>query len=101
MAGTFLCKLEELPTDSLKQVTLEGERKVCVINAGGAYFACQPYCPHKGIPLCEGALEGATLTCLEHLWQWDLCNGEPMGLAEEPLQMMAVEVEGDSLVLKG
>lgn len=101
MAGKFLCKLVDVRANSLKEVTVDDGKKVCVVNAGGEFFACQPNCPHEGIPLCAGVLDGTTLTCLEHLWQWDLRSGEPTGLAEEPLQMVDVEVDGDSLYLKG
>ena len=27
----------------------------------------------------EGVHDGATLTCLEHMWQFDLRTGAPMG----------------------
>lgn|ERR1700687_3071788 len=101
MAKRFICKLAEVKDGGLKEVTLEGEKKICVINASGVFFACQAACPHEQFSLCDGILEGTTLTCIEHLWQWDLRSGEPMGLAEEPLPMFGVEVEGDSLYLKG
>lgn len=100
MPRKFVCKLAEVAPDTLKQVDLAQDRKLCVINAGGEFFACQAYCPHQGIALCEGVLDGTTLTCLEHLWQWDLRSGEPMGIAEQPLNVVAVQVEGDSLYVE-
>jgi len=100
MAKTLLCKTADIQPDGLKEVTIAGDQKLCVINAGGEFFACQQYCPHQGVPLCEGVVDGKTLTCLEHLWQWDLHSGESTGLAEESLKMTPVEVEGDSVYLK-
>ena len=38
------------------------------------------------MPLCEGLLNGSTLTCHMHLWQWDIRTGAPFGIAEAPLQ---------------
>lgn len=101
MARTFLCKIADVKADGLREVAVDGDKKVCVINTGGGFYACQAYCPHQGIPLCEAALDGTTLTCLEHLWQWELPSGEPTGLAEAPIEMVQVEVDGDSLYLKG
>lgn len=101
MARTFLCKLAEVKADAIREIAFDGDKKLCVINTGGELYACQAYCPHQGIPLCEAALDGTTLTCLEHLWQWDLPSGDPKGLAEAPLQMMEVEADGDSLYLNG
>ena len=74
--------------------------EICVINAGDRFFACQAQCPHQGVALCEGSFDGETLTCLEHLWQWNVRQGgEPQGLAEKPLEMFEVTLEGDSLYI--
>ena len=97
MARQFACKVVDVGLDTLKQVELGGDRTVCIGNSAGEFFACQAYCPHQGIPLCEGVLDGSTLTCLEHLWQWDVRSGESTGLAEEPLKLVRIHVEGDSL----
>jgi toluene monooxygenase system ferredoxin subunit len=101
MAKIFLCKVADVESDTLKELTLGNGDKVCVMNSGGTYYACQPYCPHEGIPLCEGCIDGTTLTCLEHLWQWDVRSGEPMGLAERPLAMLDLERDGEAVYLKG
>jgi toluene monooxygenase system ferredoxin subunit len=91
MARTAVCKTGDVPPNSIRQFD-----KICVINAGERFFACQAYCPHQGVALCEGALDGETLTCLEHLWRWNLgAGGEPEGLAEKALQMHSIEIEGD------
>ena len=100
MAKTLLCRIADVPSDGLKELALEGGRKLCVINTGGKFYACQAACPHEGVALSEGCVDGATLTCLEHLWQWDLESGAPQGLAEAPLTTFAVEVEGESVYLK-
>jgi toluene monooxygenase system ferredoxin subunit len=91
-----LCRTAEVPVNTIKQFD-----KVCVINAGDRFFACQAACPHEGIALCDGVFDGDVLTCLEHLWQWSLrSGGEPRGLAERPLEMYELELEGDALYLK-
>src|SRR2546421_4014440 len=90
-----LCRAAEVPLNTIKQF-----ESVCVINAGDRFFACQASCPHEGFALCDGIFDGDVLTCLEHLWQWSLrSGGEPRGLAEKPLEMYDVTVEGDSLYI--
>jgi toluene monooxygenase system ferredoxin subunit len=101
MVRRFLCNRNEVPFDALREISLEGDEKVCVINAGGMFFACQPTCPHEGVRLCEGCVEGTTLTCLEHLWQWDLRDGSPVGLAEKRLGIRKLELDGDGVYLVG
>jgi len=71
--------------------------KLLVVNAGDDYFAYQAMCPHQEVPLCEGLYDGAVLTCHQHLWQWDIRTGAPMGLAEAALESFPVRIEGDSL----
>jgi toluene monooxygenase system ferredoxin subunit len=90
-----LCRSADVAVNTIKQFD-----KVCVINAGDRFFACQAACPHQGVALCDGVFDGDVLTCLEHLWQWSLrSGGEPRGLAERPLEMYQLEVEGDAVYL--
>lgn len=97
MARDAVCKTGDVPVNGIRQFG-----KLCVINAGDRFFACQAACPHEGVALCEGVFDGEVLTCLEHLWQWSLREGgEPRGLAERPLEMFPVEVDGDTVYLTG
>lgn len=96
MERKAVCKVADVPVNGMRQFEMEPGRKVCIVNAGDRMFACQAACPHQGIALCEGSFDGKVLTCLEHLWQWDLREGgEPCGLAETALKMFATEVEAD------
>ena len=95
MAREAICKTGDVAPNAIRQFEAGGG-KVCVLNAGDRFFACQASCPHEGTALCEGIFDGDVLTCLEHLWQWSLRDaGAPRGLAERALQMFDVEVEGD------
>jgi toluene monooxygenase system ferredoxin subunit len=100
MARELLCKLTDVPADSLKEVKSERGRKVCVIRAGDAFYACQSACPHEGFALCDGVFDGTTLTCLEHFWQWDIRSGEPMGRAEASLRVFPIAVDGDAVYIE-
>jgi len=72
-----------------------------VANAGDEYFAYQAMCPHQEVALCDGLYDGSVLTCHQHLWQWDIRTGAPIGLAEAPLESFPVQVEGDSIYVVG
>ena len=76
----------DVPANGMKECEAEGGLKLLVANAGGEFFAYQAVCPHQDVPLCEGLYDGAMLTCHQHLWQWDIRTGAPMGLAEAPLE---------------
>lgn len=101
MAKRMVCRVAEVPENTLKECEAEGGLKLVVANAGGEFIGVQAICPHQEVPLCEGMFDGATLTCHMHLWQWDVRTGAPMGIAEAPLERYPLVREGDALYLAG
>jgi len=88
-----VCRLDEVPDEGLKEFAVGGIR-ILIVKAGQVYFAYQAQCPHEAVPLEEGVHDGAIITCLEHLWQFDLRTGAPLGDAERGLASYRVK-EGD------
>lgn len=97
-----VCRTADVPVDGLRQFEMAPGKAICVIHAGKQFYACQSHCPHEGIALCEGAFDDGVLTCLEHLWQWDLSKGgKAEGLAEKDLKMYPVTVEDGMVYVSG
>jgi toluene monooxygenase system ferredoxin subunit len=92
-----VCRPEEIPANGLKQVAVEGGPAIVIANAGDEFFAFQALCPHEAIPLADGIHDGSVLTCLEHLWQFDLRTGEPRGDAEAPMETYKLKQENGEL----
>jgi len=101
MAKRMVCRVADVPENTLKECEAEGGLKLVVANAGGEFFGVQAICPHQEVPLCEGMFDGSTLTCHMHLWQWDVRSGAPLGIAEAPLERYPLVREGDALYLGG
>src|ERR1700674_3646199 len=99
MPKRFVCPRERIPANGMIQCEAEGGLKLLVANAGGDYFAYQAMCPHQDVPLCEGFYDGAVLTCHQHLWQWNIRTGAPMGLAEAPLERYEVFIEDGAVIV--
>lgn len=93
----FVCPAAEIPPNGMKECVAEGGLKLLIANSGADYFAYQAICPHQDVPLCEGLYDGAILTCHQHLWQWDIRTGRPMGIAEAALERYDLHVEGESI----
>ena len=93
------CRRDDVPQGGLKECELDGGMKVLIANSGDEYFACQAMCPHQEVALCEGLYDGSVLTCHQHLWQWDIRTGAPMGLAELPLELYKVSVEDGTVYI--
>lgn len=96
MARKMICRTSDVPANGLKECEGDGIR-VLIANSGSEYFAVQALCPHQDVALCEGIYDGTVLVCHQHLWQWDIRTGAPMGIAELPLQRYDVTVEGDAI----
>jgi nitrite reductase/ring-hydroxylating ferredoxin subunit len=45
-------------------------------RAGNRWFAIDDACPHRGLSLSTGTLDGAVLTCSWHGYRYDLETGE-------------------------
>ena len=75
----------EVPANGMKEFSVGGVN-VLVVHTGSDYVAFQALCPHETIPLEQGIHDGSVLTCLEHMWQFDLRTGAPLGDALEGLR---------------
>ena len=75
----------DVPANGMKEFSVGGVN-VLVVHTGADYVAFQALCPHETIPLEQGIHDGSVLTCLEHMWQFDLRTGAPLGDALEGLR---------------
>ena len=77
----------------------EGERKILNIDNlsiglfhhKGNWYALRNLCLHRGGPVCTGALEGDTLTCPWHGFQYNVTDGHLLVDAEQHLDSYRVE----------
>jgi toluene monooxygenase system ferredoxin subunit len=98
MSSKFLCKKNDIPENGFKVFDIENG-KVMVANSDKGYYAYDGFCPHQEVCLAEGLYDGKVFTCHEHLWQWDIVSGDPLGLAESPLVVKKIEEIDDELHL--
>ena len=87
-----VCAAADVPVNGIKAVAANGTNMV-VVNTGAGFVAYQAMCPHEAIPLADGICDGAVLTCLEHMWQFDVKTGAPMGDAQEGLKGFPLKEE--------
>ena len=74
--------------------------QVLVVRLDSCYRAYQGTCPHQRVSLAEGTLEGATLTCRGHLWQFDARSGRGINPATSRLARYAVKIEAGGVWVK-
>jgi phenylpropionate dioxygenase-like ring-hydroxylating dioxygenase large terminal subunit len=62
---------EDLPVGAVRKVRLVGRDLVVWRAADGAVSTFDAYCPHMGAHLGEGKVDGDSLRCFFHAWQFD------------------------------
>ncbi len=95
---------EDIPEGARAQFLAGGDR-VMVCRVEGRLYAVSAVCPHRGAFLTQGALNGATVRCPWHDWEFDVTTGEgvtnPMscvrtfGVREEGGRIQIAVEEGD------
>lgn len=86
----------DLPPGEVAEVVL-GETIVALANVGGEVHALDGMCAHQGGPLGKGVLEGCTLTCPWHGWQYDVTTGRQTLSERVRQRQYPVRVEGDTI----
>jgi toluene monooxygenase system ferredoxin subunit len=97
MARQFVCQRQDVEPGGMSGFEVAGGARVLLLRVEDRVYACNDVCPHQEVSLSEGMFDGEVLTCHQHLWQWNVATGEAIGLAECPLNVYRVEVEGESI----
>ena len=74
-------------------------KAIAVSNVEGEYYACTNTCPHMEGPLGEGKLDGHTLTCPYHGWQFDVRSGQCQTV-DETIATFEVEIVDNAVCVE-
>ena len=76
MAGySTVCAENDVPPGEGRHFVVGGIEIALFRLSTGTFHATENTCLHAGGPLHEGTLEGATVTCPWHAWQYDVTDG--------------------------
>ena len=86
----------------------DGEGKVCQANGkqialfkhGGNFFALDNTCLHRGGPLGEGMLDGDSVVCPWHGWQYDLKTGVSNMNPALKVAVFETKIQGKDVLVK-
>ena len=62
-------------------------------------FAIHDQCPHRGGPLSQGIVHGASVTCPLHNWVIDLETGEAQGADDGKVETVPIRVENGRILM--
>ena len=71
-----VASLDELWVGEMMDVQVEDEHILLVRLTSDDIRAYQGKCPHQKSILADGELDGHTLTCPSHMWQFNLSTGK-------------------------
>lgn len=94
-----LCGSDEIPTGERREIRLPNGELVLLMRTDRRLVVCPADCPHQDTPLLDALVEGDTLICPSHFWQWDLATGDPLGAAEMPLHIYPIREDEDGIFI--
>lgn len=96
MAFERAAKASDVAPGTITEVKV-GNTVVALANVGGTFYAINNTCLHRGGPLGQGPLEGKTVTCPWHGWQYDVSTGKANMNPNVGVPCYATEVRGDEV----
>lgn len=90
---------KDLAPGSCTEVSVSG-KPVALFNVEGRFYATSNVCLHRGGPLGQGMLEGASVMCPWHAWNWDVRTGENTANASLKIPTYEVKVEDGAVYVK-
>ena len=89
--------LDDLWEGEMTAVTVDGE-VVLLVNLDGTVLAYSNRCPHQASALDEGDLDGETLTCAKHLWEFNAATGCGINPDDAQLTRFGCQVGEDGTI---
>ena len=96
---TRIAQLEDIPRLGARVLQTDTMAIALFRTADDRVFALRDSCPHKGGPLSQGIVHGATVTCPLHNWKIDLASGEAQGPDEGCTHHYPVKIEDGAVYL--
>lgn len=100
MAFHRACSLDELWQGEMQLIQINGTEVLMVHTEDGKVSATQAMCPHQEVCLDGGELKGRTLTCKQHLWQFDVVTGKGLNPTHAELAIYPTRIEGDDVFVE-
>jgi nitrite reductase (NADH) small subunit len=74
-----IAKLEDIPRLGARKLQTETLEIALFRTGSDKVFAVRDRCPHRGGPLSQGIVHGASVSCPLHNWKIDLQSGQVLG----------------------
>jgi nitrite reductase (NADH) small subunit len=98
MAWVSVATLSQLAPGSVIEAAC-GDGLYAICNVDGRIHALSGICPHRGGPLGQGAVNGGSVTCPWHAWEFDCLTGAHDYNPSVRVPTFPVRIDGDSILI--
>jgi nitrite reductase/ring-hydroxylating ferredoxin subunit len=98
MAFVKVAKVSDLNADPLIEVMV-GDDAYALCKVDGEIHALNGICPHQGGPLGQGMLNGSSIMCPWHAWEFDCRTGKSSDEPDEAVATYPVKIEGEDILI--
>ena len=99
MTQIRVCGVDDLRPAQMEAFFIEDSEVIVARDLDGRLHAFDGQCPHEDFPLVYGLFDGMVVTCANHMWSFDVINGQGISAPGSRLTKYAVEArDGDVYV---
>jgi nitrite reductase/ring-hydroxylating ferredoxin subunit len=80
-------KLINLHDNYMRQFKIDN-LQLLLLQRAGEVFLMEAHCPHRGHPLAVAAIDGGSIQCSLHQYQFALTDGRLLHATEEPCRSL-------------
>ena len=91
--------IDDIPQRGARCVTTPQGKIGVFRTVDDRIFAIENHCPHKGGPLSQGIVHGASVTCPLHNWVISLETGRALGADEGSVRTIPLELRGGRIFM--
>lgn len=92
-------RLSDIPQRGARCLDTPDGKIAVFRTADDRVFAIDDHCPHKGGPLSQGIVHGASVTCPLHNWVISLETGKAQGADQGCVRTIPIRCEGETLLI--
>lgn len=93
-------RVDDILVGDRRIMNLDNALSIGVFHMEAGWFAIKNSCQHRGGPVATGVLEGKTITCPWHGFQYDVTNGELLVDCNAKLETYPVTVQGEEVFVR-
>ena len=99
MAFKKACTLDDIWEGDMETFDVDGTEVLLVHVEGEGIHAVQAQCPHQEVDLVDGDLDGRVLTCMMHLWEFNVVAGKGVNPDHAEIAQYPVKIEGEDVLV--